>query len=196
MTAQEKQANTLTDKEKACYYRRFSGAAHCMESFIIDAFEFCRLRERREGEIAVADLPRLASESVNGVGIMRWSLEGGAEWRGNPQLRLFVEGEVQLACQRCLKPFQYAIHSDAMLVLARDEESADELDALLADEPVEVVVGSVAFDVRQLIEDEALLAIPLSPKHEICPDQEQELPKSESAEEKVSPFAVLRSLKK
>lgn len=165
-----------------------------MESFVIDAFEFCRLRERREGRVHVADLSRLVGESVDGAGVIRWLLGGGVDWRGNPQLQLFVDGEVRLVCQRCLKPFGHAIHSNAALVLARDEESADGLDALFADEPVEVVVGSAAFDIRQLIEDEALLAIPLSPRHEVCPDQE--LPKPEQVGEKVSPFAVLKSLKK
>jgi uncharacterized protein len=56
------------------------------------------------------------------------------------------------------------------LILAKNEENADEIDALLDDDEVDVVVGSKAFDVNDLIEDEALLAIPQSPKHAVCPD--------------------------
>ncbi len=165
-----------------------------MNAFVIDAFEFCRLNERREGEIAVADLPRLAEESVGKSGSVRWSLQGGSDRRGNPQLTLSITGGVQLMCQRCLAtPFAFDIVSESVLVLAQDEASADEMEELLVDEPVEVIVGSRTFDIANLVEDEALLAIPQSPRHEVCPTQ---LPAASKDAEKVSPFAVLKSLKK
>lgn len=164
-----------------------------MNAFVIDAFEFCRLKERREGEIAVADLPRLAEESIDKSGFVRWSLQGGSNRQGHPQLNLSVSGTVRLMCQRCLTPFDFVIASDSVLVLASDEDSADEIDALLGDEAVEVIVGSRNFDIAQVIEDEALLTIPLSSKHETCPDQS--LPEAAKDAEKVSPFAVLKNLK-
>ncbi|HZW12770.1 MAG TPA: DUF177 domain-containing protein [Noviherbaspirillum sp.] len=164
-----------------------------MNPFVIDAFEFCRLKERREGEIAVTDLPRLAAESVDNAGAVRWSLQGGNDKQGHPQLVLSISGSVRLMCQRCLTPFAFDIASDSVLILAPDESGADEIDALLGDESVEVIVGSRSFDIRQLIEDEALLAIPLSPKHETCPDQL--MADSGGDSEKVSPFAVLKNLK-
>ena len=164
-----------------------------MNAFVIDAFEFCRLKERREGGIPVADLPRLAEESVDKSGEVRWILRGGSDRRGHPQLELTVSGSLNLMCQRCLTPFAFEIESGATLVLAEDEGSADELDVLLADESVEVIVGSPNFDVRQVVEDEALLTIPLSPKHDACPD----LAVREVVQEvqKESPFAVLKKLK-
>ncbi|HYD97636.1 MAG TPA: DUF177 domain-containing protein [Noviherbaspirillum sp.] len=164
-----------------------------MNAFVIDAFEFCRLKERREGEVAVADLPRLADESVDRKGMLAWTLHGGNNRQGHPQLSLSVSGSLHLMCQRCLAPFEFKIASDATLVLAQDEGSADEIDALLADESVEVIVGSHEFDIGQVIEDEALLAIPLSPKHDVCPDLPAVKPAPE--DEKVSPFAVLKKLK-
>jgi uncharacterized protein len=164
-----------------------------MSAYVIDAFEFCRVKERRDGELKVAELLRLAEESVDQSGIVRWTLKGGSNMHGHPQLNLSVTGSVKLMCQRCLTPFEFMIESDSVLVLAPDEGSADEIDALLADEEVEVIVGSRTFDIRQLIEDEALLTIPLSPKHETCPDQLVLGPAKEV--EKVSPFAVLKNLK-
>lgn len=165
-----------------------------MNAFVIDAFEFCRLKESREGEIAVADLPRLAEESVDGAGSLRWSLQGGSDRRGHPQLVLSVTGSVRVMCQRCLTPFGFDIASESVLILAQDDGSADELEALLADESLEVIVGSRAFNIVELIEDDALLTIPLSPKHEVCPDQSvPEVPRDAG---KVSPFAVLKNLKK
>ena len=164
-----------------------------MNAFVIDAFEFCRLKERREGEIPVADLPRLAKESVDKAGVVRWSLQGGSDRSGYPQLDLAVSGAVSLICQRCLTPFSFEFDSSATLVLAKDEASADEIDTQLADESVEVVVGSHSFDVMQVVEDEALLAIPLSPKHDVCPGVVVQEAAPEG--EKESPFAVLKKLK-
>jgi uncharacterized protein len=164
-----------------------------MNAFVIDAFEFCRLKECREGEIPVADLPRLSEESVDKSGSVHWALQGGSDMRGHPQLSLTVSGTVNLMCQRCLTPFVFQMESGATLVLAQDESSADEIDAQLADESVEVIVGSHSFDVTQVIEDEALLTIPLSPKHDVCPDAVVQ-PATQEVE-KDSPFAVLKKLK-
>jgi len=164
-----------------------------MNAFMIDAFEFCRLKESRAGETAIADFPRLAEESVDRFGMVRWSLQGGIDRQGHARLTLSVATRVQLMCQRCLTPFAFDIQSESVLVLAQDEEEADEIEALLADESVEVIVGSKTFDFAELIEDDALLAIPLSPKHEACPDRLiSEGPKDV---EKESPFAVLKNLK-
>jgi len=165
-----------------------------MDAFVIDAFEFCRLKDQREGIFAVADLPRLAVESVGNAGSLHWVVRGGSHVRGYPQLTLSIRGEVRLMCQRCLTPFDFNLESEAILVLAQDEAAADELDELLADDEVEVVVGSKAFDIRQIVEDDALLALPLSPKHDVCTSQVAQPPGAER-EVNPSPFAVLKNLK-
>lgn len=165
-----------------------------MNGLVIDAFAFCRLKERRDGALPVAELPRLAAETVDAAGALKWSLYGGSNQHGHPQLTLSVVGTVDLKCQRCLQALNYDIQSSSVLVLAQNEESADEMEALLADEEVEVIVGSQSFDVLQVIEDEALLALPLSPRHVVCPGQTglEALPE----EKKESPFSVLKNLKK
>lgn len=164
-----------------------------MDASVIDAFEFCRRKEYLEGEIAVAQLPRLAEESVDRFGTIRWSLQGGSNSLGHPQMTLSVAGEVRLLCQRCLVPFVFDIGSESVLVLARSEENADEIEALLDDESIEVIVGSKVFNLAELVEDEMLLAIPLSPRHEVCPDQPVFGASSDTVP--ASPFAVLKNLK-
>jgi uncharacterized protein len=59
---------------------------------------------------------------------------------------------------------------------------------------VDVIVGSRSLDILALVEDEALLALPLAPKHEVCPDQSVQDLAGESKKE--SPFSVLKNLKK
>ena len=166
-----------------------------MGDLTIDAFDFCRQGEQREGEIPVAQLPRLAQETVDGgSGSLRWRLQGGRDHHGHPQLTMMVRGIVKLVCQRCLQPLAYDIDSSATLVLAQDEASANEIDALLDDENVEVIVGGRAMEIAGLVEDDALLSLPLSARHDVCPDQGA-IPRAPE-EEKVSPFSVLKNLKR
>ncbi len=163
-----------------------------MTAFVIDAFAFSRLQERAEGELQVAALARLASETADQAGVVRWSLAGGADKFGHPQLRLVITGQVKLICQRCLIAMPFEIASESELVLAKDEDAADAIEALVNDEEVDVIVGTAAFDVTALVEDEALLALPLAPKHDVCPAQAAVVPVVGG---KVSPFSILKNLK-
>jgi uncharacterized protein len=163
-----------------------------MSGFVIDAFEFCRNNGHREGVTPVAEMTRLAADCADPSGEIAWSIQGGQTRQGYPMLTLSVSGAVQLACQRCLTPFPYAIDSSTVLVLGKDDADADEIEEILDDESIDVIVGSHTCDIRQLLEDEALLALPQAPKHEVCPDTRL-LDSIKS--EKVSPFAALKNLK-
>jgi len=176
-----------------------------MQAFVIDAFTFCQHREQREGSTKIADFPRLSVECANGESVLNWSIQGGVNQLGFPQLTLTVDGQLQLMCQRCLTPYDFPIDSQAELILAKDDDHADEIESMLEDDEIDVVVGSKAFNVMDLIEDEALLAIPQSPKHAVCPDVIGSFNQSEAANDvnavdtaststKVSPFAVLKKL--
>jgi uncharacterized protein len=163
-----------------------------MSNTIVDAFAFCRVGDQRDGVTPVAGLARLAAEAAMPDGEIRWSFHGGRHPKGYPQLSMAVEGEVSLVCQRCLLPFSYAFATQSLLLLANDEAEADATEEALDDESIDVIVGSAALDLLQLAEDEALLAIPLSPRHPQCPGGAA-VPAPEKPD---SPFAVLHKLKK
>ena len=163
---------------------------------VIDAFAFCRGGERQSGRFSLVELGRLRSEcasSEDGDGV-EWELTGTAHSSGYPMLQLSIRGTVHLLCQRCLAPFVFQIHSETNLILAADEAKADELDATLEEEEIEVIAGSRTFDIVSLIEDEALLAIPLSPKHEVCPKDKSSAEKLDAfaKAKKESPFAAIK----
>jgi uncharacterized protein len=163
-----------------------------MSAFVIDAFEFCRTNGHREGVTPVSEMTRLAADCANNSGEITWAIQGGSTPQGYPTMTLSVAGPVQLVCQRCLAPFDYHLDSSTQLVLGRDDEEADQFEEVLDDDSIDVIVGSHAADIRQLLEDEALLALPQAPKHEVCPDTTVlDTLKSE----KVSPFAGLKNLK-
>jgi uncharacterized protein len=162
-----------------------------MTAQTVDSFEFCRLGEQASGSTPVTGFTRLSGELADARGEIRWHFEGGRHPQGLPQLMMLVEGEVTLVCQRCLLPFIHRIASETTLVLARDEAEADELERRLDDESLDVIAVSTVLDLSQLVEDDALLSLPLSPRHEVCPD---DAPKVD-IDKPESPFAVLRKLK-
>jgi uncharacterized protein len=163
-----------------------------MSAFVIDAFEFCRSNGHREGVTPVAEMSRLSKDCADQSGQIVWTVDGSVTVQGYPALTLSVSGTVQLMCQRCLTPFAFEMDTSTMLVLGKDDEEADQIEEILDDESVDVIVGSRACDLRDLIEDEALLALPLAPKHEVCPDTRL---LDVLLNEKPSPFADLKKLK-
>ncbi|WP_198156073.1 YceD family protein [Herbaspirillum autotrophicum] len=163
-----------------------------MSAFVIDAFEFSRLKERAQGAFAVSDLSRLSAESVDQSGTISWSVVGGSDKYGHLQLALSVSGTVNLVCQRCLNALPFEIASESVLLLARDDADADAIEQMLDNDAIDVIVGTSALDVGSLVEDEALLALPVAPKHDVCPDAGvSELLQAK----KESPFSVLKNLK-
>lgn len=156
---------------------------------IVDAFAFCRNGEQQAGKLRLTELTRLRAECVSNDGEVDWSLVGGNSLSGYQTLNLVIHGTMQLMCQRCLTPYIFQITSNSKILLATNETVADEIDASLEDDEIEVIVGSKTFDIMTLIEDEALLAIPLSPKHEVCPKEKRS---GEISAEKFDAFAKVK----
>lgn len=162
-----------------------------MSSTIVDGFAFCRHGEQRSGTTPVTELPRLAAETASPGGAVRWSFEGSRHVKGYPQLSMTVTGEVSLLCQRCLLPMPQTFETHALLVLAPDEAEADATEQALDDDRMDVIVSHDSLDLLQLVEDEVLLSLPLSPRHATCPNRESGL----APEPQPSPFSVLKRLK-
>ena len=162
-----------------------------MSAQIVDSFEFCRSAEQASGSTPVAEFKRLCADLAEPSGELRWSFQGGKHADGAPQLLMEVAGEVRLVCQRCLAPYTQPLQSRSTLVLAADEAQADEVEARIDDDSIDVIVGSRSMDLLVLVEDEALLSLPLSPRHDVCPGVVQV--NQDGKEE--SPFAVLKQLK-
>ena len=163
-----------------------------MTAKAINLFEFCRHEQQLSGHVPVSDLMRLSAELADTRGELAWSLQGGQHQIGAPQLSLQLQGEVHLICQRCLNAYALSIASKSLLVLAKTEAEADDTEVRLDDDSIDVIVPSIEQDLMVLVEDEALLALPLSPRHENCPaGAAPDLANDKSD----SPFAVLKKLK-
>ncbi|MDO5059881.1 MAG: YceD family protein [Neisseria sp.] len=117
-------------------------------------------------------------------------LQGGVDRWQRPFLDLSVQAELPLQCQRCMKPTGFALDEQARIVLFADEAKLDE--AMLSDEELEGMVAPKELDVRELVEDQILMAMPYAPRHKECGNESLEAVN----QDKPNPFAVLAGLKR
>lgn len=84
-----------------------------------------------------------------------------------PWLRVGARVTLHLLCQRCLQPLAQSLAFEREIRFVAHEAQAE-----IEDERSEEDVLSLErrLDLFELIEDELLLAVPLSPRHERCPD--------------------------
>ena len=110
-----------------------------------------------------------------------------------PSLSVGADTDVTLECQRCLQPMRVPLHAERRIFFVEGEAAAAALDA---DSDDDVLALTPALDLADLIEDELLLALPLVPRHEQCPEP---LPRAFAEGDPAidpadNPFAVLAAL--
>lgn len=170
----------------------------------LDVAAFAQSAARLDGCWEQAELPRLASGlgaplADAPVDVVRWQARGESRPRrgGDPEIWLHLEAETNawLVCQRCLAPVRLPLEVRRSFLFAADEAQAERLDEELEED---VLVLSRGLDLRELVEDELILALPIVPRHERCP---QPLPVAadavpEPAAEQPHPFAALAGLRR
>ena len=148
----------------------------------------------------LADFDRLVEEALDGNwGHVRWRIQGEvrpALGDGKPThwLHLTAQAALGLTCQRCLTCVVTPLLVDRWFrFVATETQAAAEDDACEED----VLAWEPRPDVRLLLEDELLMALPLVPMHEHCPSPipvPQPAP-SPQDDERPHPFAALARLK-
>lgn len=159
----------------------------------VDLFEFARLGREAEGSVALEDLARIDMSERDGS--LRWRAvgyreDGGGVREPSLHLDLAVDGAVPLVCQRCLLPMREPIDLDVHYLVAADEASAEALDE---DDAFDVIAGAPDFDLAGLVEDEVILALPIAPRHAVCPVQADVAGHDDA---RPTPFAALAAWKK
>ena len=153
----------------------------------IDGLEFARTGSKLQEALPVAGFLRLRDALCTDKGTVQYELLGVPDEQGRPALRLRVGGELQFVCQRCLGALAFPLHIDVSLQLAATQAELD-AEPLTAEGPERIVAGR-EMPVRDLVEDELLLAIPLVLRHEHCAGGEPQ-----GLDEGRSAFAGLREL--
>jgi uncharacterized protein len=142
-----------------------SGAAALPDGWYIDTRRFCERREELSAALGPADLPRLDDEAIEAFDPIDVKVGALMSPRGLQGLSVDLNGAVSLTCQRCLKPFVVEIRRRALFELV---DSAGALDAGEEDDEWDRILHAERFDLLHLVEDELLLALPYSARHEAC----------------------------
>ena len=114
-----------------------------------------------------------------------------------------VETQAPMECQRCLNTVEIPLVLDFHLALVGDEALIERLDEdadfIVLGESEATTKGSIdapaSADLLALIEDELLLLMPLSPRHDVCEHKHQPAEEEIVEEKRDNPFDVLANLK-
>jgi uncharacterized protein len=140
----------------------------------LDVAAFAEAGGRLEGDWPLTSLERLAESAAaeappGDADRVCWSARGEARAvRGGPaQIWLHLGASTQLAlqCQRCLQPVAVALAVERSFQFVPGEDAAATLDAESEDD---VLALTRSLDLRELVEDELLLNLPLVPRHADC----------------------------
>lgn len=153
-----------------------------------------------EGRCALADFERLGAGARQDAEV-QWTLRGERRpvMAGTAEtwLHLTAHARVGLDCQRCLQPVDWALDVKRSLRFVPGEEAAAALDDQSEDDVLEL---SRSLDLRDLVEDELLLALPIVPMHEQCAQPLVPVLRAAdvapAADQGASPFAALAALKR
>lgn len=156
----------------------------------INNIEFARKALEIHDIIAVSQFSRLHEALASDEGALDCRLIGGVSTEGKPRLQLYVQGTLQLSCQRCLEPFEFELDITSNFTIVADEQAIEPVSDDRDDE--DYLVAETQMQVIELIEDEVLLALPLAPKHG---DNQCAASSKLNELKKPSPFAALQGLK-
>jgi uncharacterized protein len=146
-----------------------------------------------ERRFRASQLPRLSEAGIAEPADIRLSIRFS-----NVDGRIAMDGEldgfVTMTCQRCMQPAKIDVSDEFRLIIVDSEtERLEQEDASGGYEPV--VADAARLDLRWLVEEQALLSVPLVPKHadENCAAVVTNLAgKEEGASQR--PFANLRDM--
>lgn len=151
-----------------------------------------------EFELPLAALPRLAPDLALPEGSAACRVEFARE-RGRPLAEVEVRSRVPLRCQRCLRPVWVEVDARSQVRLVTDPAAGADDGLEEGPEPTLAPEGRVLL--RDLVEEEILLAVPLVPRHEDVAEcgpgdaiREEKAPADAEKGPKNTPFAGLGEL--
>ena len=172
------------------------------DPFRLDVVAFAKDAGELTGHWPLAGFARIAESAAPGspvtdAGVVTWHARGEQRQLrgGEAQIWMYVEAatRVSLECQRCLKPVEVPLQVARKFLFVHGEDAAAQLDTDTEDD---VLAITRALDLRELIEDELLLAMPIVPRHDVCPEPLVPQTDAEPIEDKPNPFAALAGLKR
>lgn len=155
-----------------------------------DPFAFANAAGEQSGAVAISGLQRLRDRLSADTGQLAYRVCGGKDARERPLLKFEIAGTLRVRCDHCLEALDYRLSLRSAVLLAHPghlpEEDADP-------ETPEWIEAGRELDLQELLEDEILLGMPFSIRHEQGCVSAKARSGMGSAEN--SPFASLAALK-
>lgn len=157
----------------------------------LDPIRLAERGARLSGELPIQGLSRLAAMCASEPGVAQLDLTfehaAGAGFR---RMHGTVTANVRLVCQRCLEEMALTLRIEPNIVLLRSDERHD-----LAGANDVLVVGKRT-SLGDMLEDELLLALPMTPTHNAkkCPAPATSSPSTSRQSESV--FSTLQGIKR
>lgn len=165
----------------------------------LDVLLWCEQGRSLEGDIPLAEMARLYELLLTSEDAANFKLSFTSLGKKQSRIEGRVCARLTVLCQCCLESMIVDVDHSFVLQpvngLLEAEQLSVDIEPLLLEDDVEITVAGI-------IEDELLLALPMSPKHdEDCNKpvdsgiKDDEMP-SLREEKKENPFAVLASIRK
>ncbi|MBI2779443.1 MAG: DUF177 domain-containing protein [Gammaproteobacteria bacterium] len=163
----------------------------------IDPLRLADARAVLQGQVVVSNMARLAPSLCSTQGVVDFELAFDVDMEGIRCVHGSLSTQLDVICQRCLQPMKLPLEAKVALGVVASMQEAEGLASTY--EPL--VVGAEPVSLKEIIEDELLLALPVAPMHpeQQCPAwQERVVEEQEelAQEGRKNPFAVLAQMKK
>jgi len=135
---------------------------------LINNLEFAKNRMTLSGVINVNELLR-ANTVLDGLdGELSYKLSGGVNSKNRATMCIEIYGIITTLCQTCLSGLSLPINHVWSVAIFDNE--AEEVHALFNEDEdcSDGVLADSNFDVMSFIEDEIIILLPISPRHEDC----------------------------
>jgi len=133
----------------------------------IDPIRLANRFEHLCGIMSVKDMNRLNPMLASSEGDVDIDLELSVDQFKIRNIKGQIRTKIKLVCQRCLQTMDYVVEVRVMLGIIKQREQADRLPQMY--EPL--LVESDEISLLELIEDELLLAMPITPRHDLTKDK-------------------------
>lgn len=140
-----------------------------------------------QGTLHLADLADLPEELENQPKVLvHIDMDCGVDEHGFCVVKGVIQADLDLICQRCMKPFHYPLKASFLVSPVGSDEEAKHIPGQY--EPLLVSQGEI--DLSTWIAEELYLALPFAPRHEFsCEGYE-----TNNERKGASPFAILKRL--
>ncbi len=114
------------------------------------------------GTFAPGDLPGLEGVVASPEGELRYEVRAGLDPRRRKVVSCIIKGFAQLTCQVTMESFRHEVAVEDRLVLVDDESCLPPIETESDEE--DFVVAEGPLDIRRLVEDAVILALPMIPR--------------------------------